>query len=191
MREAKSSLPSGLSVFLCVLNPADRLSRCVAACTQTTNEIWIIWKNINSTHCSSQASRSNVLCIAAIFCLAVFFFLFLSRPKKGSAEERKGAGEAPVAAFRPDVAYNLLHTLFYGLLAFSTMRWVHTHTHTHLIAGRRSLDSSTQSQVVILISFPSREHFKSTFPLDCLMFVYSWAVAETQVLKFRSLSGPL
>uniref|UniRef100_A0A3P8QWF4 Dpy-19 like C-mannosyltransferase 3 n=1 Tax=Astatotilapia calliptera TaxID=8154 RepID=A0A3P8QWF4_ASTCA len=27
-----------------------------------------------------------------------------------------------VAAFRPDVAYNLLHTLFYGLLAFSTMR---------------------------------------------------------------------
>uniref|UniRef100_A0A669EA68 Dpy-19 like C-mannosyltransferase 3 n=1 Tax=Oreochromis niloticus TaxID=8128 RepID=A0A669EA68_ORENI len=30
--------------------------------------------------------------------------------------------EGQVAAFRPDVAYNLLHTLFYGLLAFSTMR---------------------------------------------------------------------
>ncbi|XP_059207667.1 probable C-mannosyltransferase DPY19L3 isoform X2 [Centropristis striata] len=41
------------------------------------------------------------------------------RPKAGSAEERKGAG---AVAFRPDVAYNLLHTLFYGLLAFSTMR---------------------------------------------------------------------
>ncbi|XP_029000060.1 probable C-mannosyltransferase DPY19L3 isoform X2 [Betta splendens] len=32
------------------------------------------------------------------------------------------ADEAQLEAFRPDVAYNLLHTLFYGLLAFSTMR---------------------------------------------------------------------
>ncbi|XP_050932225.1 probable C-mannosyltransferase DPY19L3 isoform X3 [Lates calcarifer] len=44
------------------------------------------------------------------------------RPKGGSAEERKGVGEGRTVAFRPDVAYNLLHTLFYGLLAFSTMR---------------------------------------------------------------------
>ncbi|XP_045888122.1 probable C-mannosyltransferase DPY19L3 isoform X2 [Micropterus dolomieu] len=44
------------------------------------------------------------------------------RPKGGSAEERKGVGEGRVVAFRPDVAYNLLHTLFFGLLAFSTMR---------------------------------------------------------------------
>ncbi|KAF0043618.1 hypothetical protein F2P81_004955 [Scophthalmus maximus] len=43
------------------------------------------------------------------------------RPKGVSAEERKGAGEGHEAALRPDVAYNLLHTLFYGLLAFSTM----------------------------------------------------------------------
>ncbi|XP_024655257.1 protein C-mannosyl-transferase DPY19L3 isoform X1 [Maylandia zebra] len=46
----------------------------------------------------------------------------LSRPNRGSTEEKKGAREGQVAAFRPDVAYNLLHTLFYGLLAFSTMR---------------------------------------------------------------------
>uniref|UniRef100_A0A7N8XSC3 Zinc finger protein 507 n=1 Tax=Mastacembelus armatus TaxID=205130 RepID=A0A7N8XSC3_9TELE len=39
-----------------------------------------------------------------------------------SAEEKKGSGEGEMEAFRPDVAYNLLHTLFYGLLAFSTMR---------------------------------------------------------------------
>uniref|UniRef100_UPI003AB023E5 protein C-mannosyl-transferase DPY19L3 n=1 Tax=Centroberyx gerrardi TaxID=166262 RepID=UPI003AB023E5 len=44
------------------------------------------------------------------------------RPKGGSAEERKGGGEGRTMALRPDVAYNLLHTLFYGLLAFSTMR---------------------------------------------------------------------
>ncbi|KAF7657562.1 hypothetical protein LDENG_00024970 [Lucifuga dentata] len=46
----------------------------------------------------------------------------LSRHKGGSSEERKGAGDGKLVAFRQDVAYNLLHTLFYGLLAFSTMR---------------------------------------------------------------------
>jgi len=50
---------------------------------------------------------------------------FVCRPKGGSAEERKEGGEGGAAAFRPDVAYNLLHTLFYGLLAFSTMRSAH------------------------------------------------------------------
>ncbi|XP_026233836.1 probable C-mannosyltransferase DPY19L3 isoform X4 [Anabas testudineus] len=44
------------------------------------------------------------------------------RPKGSPPEERKGAAEGQLNAFRPDVAYNLLHTLFYGLLAFSTMR---------------------------------------------------------------------
>uniref|UniRef100_A0AAV2LTF5 C-mannosyltransferase DPY19L3 n=1 Tax=Knipowitschia caucasica TaxID=637954 RepID=A0AAV2LTF5_KNICA len=35
----------------------------------------------------------------------------------------KGAlGEESRRAFRPDLAYNLLHTVFFGLLAFSTMR---------------------------------------------------------------------
>uniref|UniRef100_A0A8C6SU61 Dpy-19 like C-mannosyltransferase 3 n=1 Tax=Neogobius melanostomus TaxID=47308 RepID=A0A8C6SU61_9GOBI len=37
-----------------------------------------------------------------------------------TAVQNLGAGRA--AAFRPDVAYNLLHTMFFGLLAFSTMR---------------------------------------------------------------------
>uniref|UniRef100_A0A8C5GYS6 Probable C-mannosyltransferase DPY19L3 n=1 Tax=Gouania willdenowi TaxID=441366 RepID=A0A8C5GYS6_GOUWI len=39
----------------------------------------------------------------------------LRMPVGGSSECREGA-------LRPDVAYNLLHTLFFGLLAFSTMR---------------------------------------------------------------------
>ncbi|KAM3624867.1 uncharacterized protein V6R79_003074 [Siganus canaliculatus] len=38
----------------------------------------------------------------------------MSRSRGGSSEEKR--------AFRPDVAYNLLHSLFFGLLAFSTMR---------------------------------------------------------------------
>ncbi|MEQ2248067.1 hypothetical protein ILYODFUR_015481 [Ilyodon furcidens] len=44
------------------------------------------------------------------------------RFKGGLTEEKRGAAEGRVEAFRPDVAYNLLHTVLYGLLAFSTMR---------------------------------------------------------------------
>ncbi|KAM4593950.1 protein C-mannosyl-transferase DPY19L3 isoform 2-T2 [Odontesthes bonariensis] len=56
---------------------------------------------------------SGILAVAALKNL---------RAKGGSAEEKKGAADGQVDPFRPDVAYNLLHTLFYGLLAFSTMR---------------------------------------------------------------------
>ncbi|XP_077569978.1 protein C-mannosyl-transferase DPY19L3 [Stigmatopora nigra] len=43
------------------------------------------------------------------------------RFKGGVAEKKSNTAVAP-ASFRPDVAYNLLHSFFYGLLAFSTMR---------------------------------------------------------------------
>lgn len=46
----------------------------------------------------------------------------LSSPKGVSGEEKRAASAGRTAAFRPDVAYNLLHTMFFGLLAFSTMR---------------------------------------------------------------------
>ncbi|XP_034536777.1 probable C-mannosyltransferase DPY19L3 isoform X2 [Notolabrus celidotus] len=61
----------------------------------------------------------TVLLLSGMFAVVTLQNL---RPKGGSAEERKGGGEGRAVAFRPDVAYNLLHTLFYGLLAFSTMR---------------------------------------------------------------------
>ncbi|KAK2853445.1 hypothetical protein Q5P01_006106 [Channa striata] len=54
--------------------------------------------------------------------LAVALLQNLSKPRGSSAEDKKGAAEGQKEAFRPDVAYNLLHSLFYGLLAFSTMR---------------------------------------------------------------------
>ncbi|XP_034730770.1 probable C-mannosyltransferase DPY19L3 isoform X2 [Etheostoma cragini] len=62
----------------------------------------------------------TLLLLSGVFASAALHNL--SRPKGGSAEERKGTAEGRVVALRPDVAYNLLHTLFYGLLAFSTMR---------------------------------------------------------------------
>lgn len=46
----------------------------------------------------------------------------LSLPKGASGEEKRCASTGRAAALRPDVAYNLLHTMFFGLLAFSTMR---------------------------------------------------------------------
>lgn len=39
----------------------------------------------------------------------------------GGPDGPEGSGRSG-AALRPDVAYNLLHSVFYGLLAFSTMR---------------------------------------------------------------------
>ncbi|KAM4602898.1 protein C-mannosyl-transferase DPY19L3 [Polymixia lowei] len=53
--------------------------------------------------------------------LALVALRSLRQVTDGSPEERRG-GEGRATALRPDVAYNLLHTLFYGLLAFSTMR---------------------------------------------------------------------
>ncbi|XP_034039447.1 probable C-mannosyltransferase DPY19L3 isoform X3 [Thalassophryne amazonica] len=46
----------------------------------------------------------------------------LSRLNVISAEDEKGLGEWRLVSLRPDVAYNVLHSLFFGLLAFSTMR---------------------------------------------------------------------
>ncbi|XP_068616423.1 protein C-mannosyl-transferase DPY19L3 [Brachionichthys hirsutus] len=54
--------------------------------------------------------------------IAVAALQNMSRPSRGSPEDRKGTREMHGVAIRPDVAYNLLHTLFYGLLAVSTMR---------------------------------------------------------------------
>ncbi len=111
---------------------------CMSTCSQTANEIWItateiwiIWIiSIPPTYPSaSLLKRLAVMFYVSLLSLVSLPFFFLSRPKGGSAEERKGAGEGRVVAFRPDVAYNLLHTLLYGLLAFSTMRWAHAHTH--------------------------------------------------------------
>lgn len=102
-------------------------------------------------------------------------FRFLSRPSRGSTEERKGAGEGQVAAFRPDVAYNLLHTLFYGLLAFSTMRW-----DLVILASStcRCLNSQTSPSSRIL----RRGLSKCTFPLDELIMQ-----SREQMLKSKCL----
>lgn len=62
----------------------------------------------------------TLLLLSGVFTVTVI--QNLSLPKGPSAEEKKGASMGRAIVIRPDVAYNLLHTLFFGLLAFSTMR---------------------------------------------------------------------
>lgn len=73
--------------------------------------------------------------------------VILSRSKGSSPQENQGAQEV----FRPDVAYNLLHTFFYGLLAFSTMRWAWTLAHARM---QIRFSGEMNSQVPKLVSFP-------------------------------------
>uniref|UniRef100_A0A3P8UJS0 Dpy-19 like C-mannosyltransferase 3 n=1 Tax=Cynoglossus semilaevis TaxID=244447 RepID=A0A3P8UJS0_CYNSE len=67
----------------------------------------------------------HVLCIIVIFVISLLR-LFLSRRSSGSAEEKNEVVElgehSVLTVVRPDVAYNMMHTLFFGLVAFSTMR---------------------------------------------------------------------
>lgn len=84
-----------------------------------TNAIWITASEellIRNT-----LSGSSLPCFTCQDCLLsrCLRFVFLSRSNGRPTELKRGAPEF----FRPDVAYNLLHTFFYGLLAFSTMRW--------------------------------------------------------------------
>lgn len=134
------------------------------------SEIWIIWISIPPTF----PSASLHYCLAVMFYVSLLFFvslpfLFLSRPKVASVEERKGAGEGRVVAFRPDVAYNVLHTLFYGLLAFSTMRWAHTHACVIARSCTRRYPKSYTFLSSDICIIPTQGLFKCTFPLDCLI----------------------
>ncbi|XP_008403129.1 probable C-mannosyltransferase DPY19L3 isoform X1 [Poecilia reticulata] len=61
----------------------------------------------------------TVLLLSGMLAVAVLHNL---RPKGGWEEEKRAAAGGQVETFRPDVAYNLLHSVLYGLLAFSTMR---------------------------------------------------------------------
>ncbi|XP_037553558.1 probable C-mannosyltransferase DPY19L3 [Nematolebias whitei] len=64
----------------------------------------------------------TLLLLNSMLTVAVLQNLRYVVPKGGLGEEKRGAAELRVEAFRPDVAYNLLHTALYGTLAFSTMR---------------------------------------------------------------------
>lgn len=58
--------------------------------------------------------------LGALFIL--FLLVALSNLSLSGSVQMSGEKEEKTFRMRPDVAYNLLHTIFFGLLAFSTMR---------------------------------------------------------------------
>ncbi|XP_072527775.1 protein C-mannosyl-transferase DPY19L3 isoform X2 [Salminus brasiliensis] len=61
------------------------------------------------------------LCTLSVL-LIVLALAALSNLREGGAVRTSGDGDESTFSMRPDIAYNLLHTVFFGLLAFSTMR---------------------------------------------------------------------
>uniref|UniRef100_A0A8C4NSQ7 Dpy-19 like C-mannosyltransferase 3 n=1 Tax=Dicentrarchus labrax TaxID=13489 RepID=A0A8C4NSQ7_DICLA len=100
-----------------------------------------------------------------------------------SAEERKGAGEVRVVAFRPDVAYNLLHTLFFGLLAFSTMRMKYIWT-GHMCAVAAYGVCGTELWT-LLLNACFRRHTSAT-----LIESYFWPKLMEELSELREFYDP-
>uniref|UniRef100_A0A3Q2W1A7 Dpy-19 like C-mannosyltransferase 3 n=1 Tax=Haplochromis burtoni TaxID=8153 RepID=A0A3Q2W1A7_HAPBU len=106
---------------------------------------------------------------------------------RGSTEEKKGAREGQVAAFRPDVAYNLLHTLFYGLLAFSTMRMKYIWT-GHMCAVAAYGVCGTELWTVLL----SLRLVRYVVPVVMIGFLYYkfWPKLMEELSELREFYDP-
>ncbi|XP_052417495.1 probable C-mannosyltransferase DPY19L3 isoform X6 [Carassius gibelio] len=63
-----------------------------------------------------------LLLLVALSNLSVLFCFLILHPSTNGSGQASREEEERTFRIRPDVAYNLLHTVFFGLLAFSTMR---------------------------------------------------------------------
>ncbi|XP_042262100.1 probable C-mannosyltransferase DPY19L3 isoform X1 [Thunnus albacares] len=128
--------------------------------------------------------------------LAVATLQKLSRPKVGSVEERKGAGEGRVVTFRPDVAYNLLHTLFFGLLAFSTMRMKYIWTgHMCAVAAYGVCGTELWTLILNTLRCNSKVLFRLVryaVPLAMIGFLYYkfWPKLMEELSELREFYDP-
>ncbi|XP_042262108.1 probable C-mannosyltransferase DPY19L3 isoform X2 [Thunnus albacares] len=118
------------------------------------------------------------------------------RPKVGSVEERKGAGEGRVVTFRPDVAYNLLHTLFFGLLAFSTMRMKYIWTgHMCAVAAYGVCGTELWTLILNTLRCNSKVLFRLVryaVPLAMIGFLYYkfWPKLMEELSELREFYDP-
>lgn len=128
--------------------------------------------------------------------MAVATLQKLSRPKVGSVEERKGAGEGRVVTFRPDVAYNLLHTLFFGLLAFSTMRMKYIWTgHMCAVAAYGVCGTELWTLILNTLRCNSKVLFRLVryaVPLAMIGFLYYkfWPKLMEELSELREFYDP-
>ncbi|XP_031146550.1 probable C-mannosyltransferase DPY19L3 isoform X1 [Sander lucioperca] len=136
----------------------------------------------------------TLLLLSGVFALAALHNL--SRPKGGSAEERKGAADGRVVALRPDVAYNLLHTLFYGLLAFSTMRMKYIWTgHMCAVAAYGVCGKELWTMLLSTLSCNSKvllrlvRHAVPLLMIGCLYYKF-WPKLMEELSELREFYDP-
>ncbi|CAB1339586.1 unnamed protein product [Coregonus sp. 'balchen'] len=113
----------------------------------------------------------------------------VGRPLKGRCEER------PIC-MRADVAYNLLHTVFFGLLAFSTMRMKYLWTgHMCAFAAYGVCGKELWSLCLNMIRCNTKTKLRLiryTVPLVILGFLYYkfWPKLMTEVSELREFYDP-
>lgn len=120
----------------------------------------------------------------------------LSSAKGASGEEKRGASAGRATAFRPDVAYNLLHTMFFGLLAFSTMRMKYIWTgHMCAVAAFGVCGTEIWSLIFNTLRCNTRSLLKFvTFavPLVMMGFLYYkfWPKLMEELTELREFYDP-
>nr|XP_057932746.1 probable C-mannosyltransferase DPY19L3 [Doryrhamphus excisus] len=114
----------------------------------------------------------------------------------GGAAGRIPAPEGQAVAFRPDVAYNVLHTLFYGLLAFSTMRMKYIWTgHMCAVAAYGVCGTEVWSLLLHAIRCYSRRVVRLVryaLPLTIMAFLYYkfWPKLVEELSDLREFYDP-
>uniref|UniRef100_A0A665WC79 Dpy-19 like C-mannosyltransferase 3 n=1 Tax=Echeneis naucrates TaxID=173247 RepID=A0A665WC79_ECHNA len=134
--------------------------------------------------------------LALMFYVSLLSFsalLDLSRSKGGSTEERKGAAEGRAVAFRPDVAYNLLHTLFFGLLAFSTMRMKYIWTgHMCAVAAYGVCGTELWTSLLTTLRCNIKGLVRYAVPLAmiCCLYYKFWPKLMEELSELREFYDP-
>ncbi|CAL8246701.1 unnamed protein product [Lota lota] len=145
----------------------------------------------------------TVVGLTAMLATVVLRNLSGSRAKEASVaeEERKGGDgggekDGASAILSPDLAYNLLHTLFFGLLAFSTMRMKYIWT-GHMCAVATYSVCAQEPLTLVLSMF--RCHSKTAIriircvvPLVLIgcLYVKFWPQLMKEVSELREFYDP-
>uniref|UniRef100_A0A8C6L6F7 Dpy-19 like C-mannosyltransferase 3 n=1 Tax=Nothobranchius furzeri TaxID=105023 RepID=A0A8C6L6F7_NOTFU len=126
--------------------------------------------------------------------LAVAALQNLSSPGGGLVEEKRGAAERRVEAFRPDVAYNLLHTVLYGILAFSTMRMKYIWTgHMCAVAAYGVCGTEVWTLVLRVLRCNTKLRlFRYAVPLliFCWLYYKFWPKLMEELSELREFYDP-
>ncbi|XP_056134366.1 probable C-mannosyltransferase DPY19L3 isoform X3 [Lampris incognitus] len=115
---------------------------------------------------------------------------------RGGGTDEKTGGERRAIVLRPDVAYNLLHTWFYGLLAFSTMRMKYIWTgHMCAVAAYGVCGTELWTLVFNTLRCNSKTVIRLvryTVPLALIGFLYYkfWPKLMEEVSELREFYDP-